>query len=116
MTVEDDGRGISVADRCRLFQPFFTTKAHGTGLGLFVSRQILEDHAGTLSFPSEPGQGSTFFVRLPVGPCRASRDEPGARHCGSRSPADRVREPGIAAGATLAAPAEAASLGRSSMP
>ena len=50
LTVEDDGRGISIADRCRLFQPFFTTKAHGTGLGLFVSRQILEDHAGTLSF------------------------------------------------------------------
>ncbi len=57
LTVEDDGRGISIADRCRLFQPFFTTKAHGTGLGLFVSRQILEDHAGTLSFRSEPGPG-----------------------------------------------------------
>ena len=68
LTVEDDGRGISIADRCRLFQPFFTTKAHGTGLGLFVSRQILEDHAGTLSFRSEPGQGSTFIVRLPAEP------------------------------------------------
>ncbi len=66
LTVEDDGRGISMADRCRLFQPFFTTKAHGTGLGLFVSRQILEDFAGTLSFRSEPGQGSTFIVRLPL--------------------------------------------------
>ena len=43
LSVEDDGRGISLADRCRLFQPFFTTKPHGTGLGLFVSRQILED-------------------------------------------------------------------------
>jgi two-component system, NtrC family, sensor kinase len=66
LTVADDGRGISIADRCRLFQPFFTTKAHGTGLGLFISRQILEDCAGTLSFRSEPGEGSTFFVRLPV--------------------------------------------------
>jgi two-component system, NtrC family, sensor kinase len=66
LTIEDDGRGISTADRCRLFQPFFTTKTHGTGLGLFVSRKILEDHAGTLSFRSEPGQGSTFFVRLPA--------------------------------------------------
>jgi two-component system NtrC family sensor kinase len=65
LSVEDDGRGIAVADRCRLFQPFFTTKAHGTGLGLFVSRQILEDHAGALSFQSEAGEGSTFFVRLP---------------------------------------------------
>jgi two-component system, NtrC family, sensor kinase len=66
LRVEDDGRGISVADRCRLFQPFFTTKAHGTGLGLFVSRQILEDFTGTLSCQSEPGQGSTFIVRLPA--------------------------------------------------
>jgi two-component system, NtrC family, sensor kinase len=64
--VDDDGRGISVADRCRLFQPFFTTKPHGTGLGLFVSRQILEDFAGTLSFRSEAGRGSTFFVRIPL--------------------------------------------------
>jgi signal transduction histidine kinase len=66
LTVADDGRGISIADRCRLFQPFFTTKAHGTGLGLFISRQILEDYAGTLSVRSEPGEGSTFFVRLPL--------------------------------------------------
>jgi two-component system, NtrC family, sensor kinase len=67
VTVEDDGRGISIADRARLFQPFFTTKSHGTGLGLYVSRQILEDFAGTLSFHSEPGEGSTFIVRLPLG-------------------------------------------------
>jgi signal transduction histidine kinase len=66
LIVEDDGRGISLADRCRLFQPFFTTKSHGTGLGLFVSRQILEDFAGTLTCESEPGQGSTFIVRLPL--------------------------------------------------
>jgi len=66
LSVDDDGRGISLADRCRLFQPFFTTKAHGTGLGLFVSRLILEDFSGTLSFRSEEGQGSTFVVRLPA--------------------------------------------------
>lgn len=66
LDVEDDGRGISIADRCRLFQPFFTTKPHGTGLGLFVSRQILEDFSGTLTYRSEPGRGSTFTVRLPA--------------------------------------------------
>ena len=66
LSVGDDGRGVSLTDRCRLFQPFFTTKSHGTGLGLFVSRQILEESAGTLSFESEPGKGSTFYVRLPV--------------------------------------------------
>jgi two-component system NtrC family sensor kinase len=73
LSIDDDGRGISIADRCRLFQPFFTTKAHGTGLGLFVSRQILEDNSGMLSFRSEPGEGSTFFVRLPFEGARASQ-------------------------------------------
>jgi signal transduction histidine kinase len=68
LSVEDDGRGISLADRCRLFQPFFTTKPHGTGLGLFVSRQILEDVAGQLDYRSEPGQGSTFIICLPLEP------------------------------------------------
>jgi signal transduction histidine kinase len=66
LTVEDNGRGISLADRCRLFQPFFTTKPHGTGLGLFVSRQMLEDFSGTLTFRSEPGRGSAFTIRLPA--------------------------------------------------
>ena len=65
LSVEDDGRGISLADRCRLFQPFFTTKQHGTGLGLFVSRQILEEFSATLTYCSEPGRGSTFTIRLP---------------------------------------------------
>jgi signal transduction histidine kinase len=66
VSVDDDGRGISLADRCRLFQPFFTTKPHGTGLGLYVNRQIVQELGGTLCFHSEPGQGSTFVVRLPV--------------------------------------------------
>ncbi len=65
LRVEDDGRGISLADRCRLFQPFFTTKPHGTGLGLFVSRQILAEFSATLTFCSETGQGSTFTIRIP---------------------------------------------------
>jgi two-component system, NtrC family, sensor kinase len=68
LSIQDDGRGISLADRCRLFQPFFTTKPHGTGLGLFVSRQILEEFSGTLTFRSEPGAGSTFTIQLPWEP------------------------------------------------
>jgi signal transduction histidine kinase len=65
LRVEDDGRGIALADRCRLFQPFFTTKPQGTGLGLFVSRQIVEELGGTLTYNTEPGRGTTFIVRLP---------------------------------------------------
>lgn len=66
LTVEDDGRGISLADRCRLFQPFFTTKSHGTGLGLFICRQVVEEMGGRLVYRTELGQGSAFTIRLPA--------------------------------------------------
>jgi signal transduction histidine kinase len=66
LSVEDDGRGIAPEDTSRLFQPYFTTKPSGTGLGLFVSRQIVEEMGGCLSFESTPGQGATFIVRLPA--------------------------------------------------
>lgn len=73
LTVEDDGRGISVADQCRLFQPYFTTKPRGTGLGLYISREIVEELGGRLTFASEPGRGAKFAVRLPAGKLESSR-------------------------------------------
>ncbi len=76
LSVEDDGRGIAPGDRGRMFQHFFTTKPHGTGLGLFVSRQILEDVAGRLDYCSEPGEGSTFFVRIPLDRASDGREAP----------------------------------------
>ena len=66
LAVEDDGRGIAEADVARLFQPFFTTKPHGTGLGLFVCRQIVEEIGGRLSCRSGPGRGARFTVRVPA--------------------------------------------------
>jgi signal transduction histidine kinase len=71
MAVEDEGRGIPESQRSRIFQPFFTTKPHGTGLGLFVCRQIVEELGGSLSYESEVGRGSKFTVRL-----RAEHHEP----------------------------------------
>ncbi len=71
LSVEDDGRGVALDDAARLFQPYFTTKPSGTGLGLFVSRQIVEEMGGSLTFRSEPARGATFLVRLP-----ADRPEP----------------------------------------
>ncbi len=65
--VRDTGSGIGAENASRLFQPYFTTKKHGTGLGLFVTRKLVEDHGGSIDCESIPGQGTTFRVRLPVG-------------------------------------------------
>lgn len=63
----DSGPGIPEDARKRIFEPFFTTKppGRGTGLGLSVCRQIIQDHGGLMGFQSHPGQGTTFFVELP---------------------------------------------------
>ena len=71
LRVHDDGHGIGPADLPGLFRPYFTTKPRGTGLGLFVSRQVVEEMGGTLTFEPRPGPGATFAVCLP-----ASRPEP----------------------------------------
>ncbi len=66
VVVRDDGAGIAPEHQARLFHPYFTTKKHGTGLGLFVTRKLIADHDGAIDFVSEPGQGATFTVRLPL--------------------------------------------------
>jgi len=52
--------------REKLFRPFFTTKRHGTGLGLASSRAIIESHEGTIGFDNLPAGGSRFWFRLPL--------------------------------------------------
>jgi signal transduction histidine kinase len=64
--VRDTGQGIAPEHQGRLFQPYFTTKKHGTGLGLFVTRQLVTEHGGNVVFESLPGQGTTFRVWLPL--------------------------------------------------
>jgi signal transduction histidine kinase len=66
VAVRDNGHGIAPEHAGRLFQPYFTTKMHGTGLGLFVTRQLITDHGGTIQFEPAPGGGTVFRVRLPV--------------------------------------------------
>ncbi len=64
--VRDGGAGIAPEHRERLFQPYFTTKKHGTGLGLFISRKLLAQHGGRIDCDSHPGRGTTFTVWLPA--------------------------------------------------
>jgi CheY-like chemotaxis protein/anti-sigma regulatory factor (Ser/Thr protein kinase) len=65
--VADEGKGIAPEHLGRIFEPFYTAREGGTGLGLSVSRSIVVRHGGTLSVRSEPGRGTTFTVSLPAG-------------------------------------------------
>lgn len=64
--VTDNGEGIPEAMRSKIFMPNFTTKSSGTGLGLAMSKTIVEQAKGTIWFETEEGKGTTFFVELPV--------------------------------------------------
>lgn len=67
LEINDSGTGIAADDLPKIFKPFYTTKAHGTGLGLPICRTIMDNHNGRLTVTSEYGVGSTFTVWLPVG-------------------------------------------------
>jgi signal transduction histidine kinase len=67
MRVRDSGPGISAELKGRIFNPFFTTKRTGTGLGLSVSYGIVQAMGGSIDVESTPGEGATFIVRLPCG-------------------------------------------------
>jgi PAS domain S-box-containing protein len=75
ISVEDNGAGISEEDMKKLFDPFFTRKPEGTGLGLPVVRKIMEAHRGTVSIESRLGEGTRVRVELPVDP-RPSLHDP----------------------------------------
>lgn len=67
ISISDNGPGIQPKDRDKLFTPFFTTKRLGTGLGLSVSKKIIEEHpGGTLGLESEEGKGTTVRISLPL--------------------------------------------------
>ena len=61
----DTGAGMTEEQLAHLFEPYRTTKEKGTGLGLMISKRIVTDHGGSISVESEPGEGTTFTVRLP---------------------------------------------------
>jgi len=65
--IRDTGRGIPAEVLPKIFDPFFTTKdvGKGTGLGLFIVHDIIEEHDGCIAVDSEPGKGTTFIIRLP---------------------------------------------------
>lgn len=71
LSVVDEGPGIPAADLERVFEPFFSTKPNGTGLGLAVAAKIVEQHGGTLSAEPRRPRGMSFHVELPLGKVNA---------------------------------------------
>ncbi len=65
VTFADTGGGISTDDMGRIFQPYYTTKENGTGLGLLIVRRIVRAHGGEIAIESTAGQGLNFIIRLP---------------------------------------------------
>jgi signal transduction histidine kinase len=66
ISVSDTGIGLSIDEAERIFEAFFTTKPQGTGMGLSISRRIIESHGGHLSASPNTGRGATFQLTLPV--------------------------------------------------
>jgi signal transduction histidine kinase len=71
LCVRDDGCGIPTEELARVFQPLFSTKVRGTGLGLAVASGVIERHGGHLRVESRVGEGTTFVIELP----RAARTD-----------------------------------------
>jgi C4-dicarboxylate-specific signal transduction histidine kinase len=64
--VQDAGPGVTLDNETQIFDPFFTTKHSGMGLGLSISRRIIEDHGGNLRLTETTSKGCTFEITLPV--------------------------------------------------
>ena len=82
VAVQDEGLGIPAAEVPRIFEGFHrasnvTGRIGGTGIGLATARQVVEQHGGTIGVETEEGRGSTFTVRLPLGPEERSSPEAG---------------------------------------
>ena len=76
----DSGVGIAPEQIGQLFEPYFTTKEKGTGLGLMIVQRIVREHGGAIEVESDKGRGTTFRIKLPIHEKRtrlleASRDE-----------------------------------------
>jgi len=66
LSVKDNGRGMAREDMEHIFEPFFSTKEGGTGLGLSLTRHVVDEHGGRIECFSGPGEGTTFVITLPL--------------------------------------------------
>ena len=65
ISFKDTGPGLDLEDQKQIFEPFFSTKTTGTGIGLALCKDLIAEHQGTVNVVSHPGQGATFMITLP---------------------------------------------------
>ncbi|HEX4609171.1 MAG TPA: ATP-binding protein [Urbifossiella sp.] len=95
LTVEDTGPGIDARVADRLFTPFFSTKPTGTGLGLSVSRRIVQAHGGTLTAANRPDGGACFTITLPGGGNQKAEDRGQRAEGGGQEPTRLAASSGL---------------------
>lgn len=66
VSISDTGKGISAEHLGKIFEPYFSTKQTGFGLGLAVAKKVVEEHGGSISVESRVGEGTTFTIKLPA--------------------------------------------------
>lgn len=66
LSIADNGPGLNLEQRQKIFEPFYTTKSGGTGLGMAISQRIIEEHEGTISVSDSPQQGTEIVITLPA--------------------------------------------------
>ena len=87
LSVRDSGTGFKPEEMDRLFEAFYTTKPEGMGMGLAISRSIIEAHGGRLWAEPNDGPGATFFLSLPAAPKHSGQGGPSApKRCGEGGP------------------------------
>ncbi len=64
ITIADNGPGINKTQLSKIFEPFYTTRKEGSGLGLYIAKQLCEANQAELTVDSEPGEGAYFHIRL----------------------------------------------------
>jgi signal transduction histidine kinase len=67
ISIKDSGKGMDDKEKARVFEPFFSTKKGGMGIGLYLTRKIVEAHGGELDLVSRIQEGTTFTIRIPGG-------------------------------------------------
>jgi len=74
VSMRDSGPGMTLDSKERIFEAFYSTKPEGTGLGLSIGKSIIEKHGGAIRVESEPGEGTTFHLKIPTDAPEESRD------------------------------------------